>query len=317
MAAIFNDQRVLGVRLVADGTVLYNGQSVIGIVDAAGSSFVNNIRTVGVDVLAADEAVHNDLPMLGAVLIADGRQLYNNMLVVPAKAVSGSLSGSVGNDGFTKILLHMDGADGGAVFADNAAGGSAHVWTASAATTSTAQAKFGTASLAAGASAGKITTPDHADFTLGAGDFTIDGWINRAAGDGTLRFISGQCDGAGGATTRTAELCVNAANVVLFQVWAGGALTTVTGTTPIIATGWNHVAAVRTGNVLKLFLNGVQEGGDVAFASAIQDSANAYAVGGLGEVATLLWNGFIDEFRLSVGVARWTANFTPPTAPYS
>ncbi|WP_454618371.1 hypothetical protein [Bradyrhizobium cenepequi] len=92
MADIFNDQRVLGVRLVPDGTTLYNNQQVIGIVDAGGSMFVNNIRTVGVDVLDADAAIHNEQPVLGAVLIADGRTLYNNMLVIPAHAVTGVLA---------------------------------------------------------------------------------------------------------------------------------------------------------------------------------------------------------------------------------
>ncbi|MGJ5032270.1 hypothetical protein ACQR1I_35910 [Bradyrhizobium sp. HKCCYLS2038] len=92
MAAIFNEQRVLGIRMVADGTRLYNGQFVIGVVDAGASLFVSNIRTVGVDVLAADQAIYNERPMLGAVLIGDGRKLYNNMLVVPVKALSGVLA---------------------------------------------------------------------------------------------------------------------------------------------------------------------------------------------------------------------------------
>lgn len=94
MAEMFNSQRVLGVRLVADGTVIYNNQSVIGVVDATGTTFANNIRTLGVDVLVADVAVHNEQPMLGAVLIGDGRTLYNNMLVIPAHAVTGSLGGA-------------------------------------------------------------------------------------------------------------------------------------------------------------------------------------------------------------------------------
>lgn len=92
MASIYNDQRVLGIRLVSDGTAIYNNQQVIGVVDSGGLMFVNNIRTIGVDVLSADEAVHNETPMLGAVLIGDGRTLYNGLLVIPAFAVSGSLS---------------------------------------------------------------------------------------------------------------------------------------------------------------------------------------------------------------------------------
>ena len=54
MSSLFNDQRVLGIRLVVDGTVLHNNQLVIGIVDAGVTLFVNNIRTIGVDVLGAD-----------------------------------------------------------------------------------------------------------------------------------------------------------------------------------------------------------------------------------------------------------------------
>lgn len=91
MAIIYNDQPVLGIRLVADGTVLHNNQLVIGVVDAGGSLFVDNIRTRGVDVLGADTPIHNEQQVVGAVLIDDGRKLYNNMLVIPAYAVSGVL----------------------------------------------------------------------------------------------------------------------------------------------------------------------------------------------------------------------------------
>ena len=83
MAAIFNEQRARGVRVVADGTLMHNGLPVIGIVDAAGATFVGNLRTLGVAVLGADQAIYNDQPVLGAVLIADGRKLYNGAQVLP------------------------------------------------------------------------------------------------------------------------------------------------------------------------------------------------------------------------------------------
>ena len=93
MAQIFNEQRVLGVRLVADGTTMHNGLPVIGVTaEANGVLFVRNLRVIGVDVLPADAAIHNDQPVQGAVLIANGRTLYNNQLVVPAFAVSGVLA---------------------------------------------------------------------------------------------------------------------------------------------------------------------------------------------------------------------------------
>lgn len=94
MATIFNDRRVRGVRLVEDGTTLHNNQPVIGVsVADEGVLFSDHERTLGVDVLdEGTETIHNDQPILGAVLIEDGRELYNNQDVVPAYAVTGSLS---------------------------------------------------------------------------------------------------------------------------------------------------------------------------------------------------------------------------------
>lgn len=93
MADIYNEQRVLGIRLVSDGTTMFNGLPVIGVVAAGvGVMFVNNLRVLGVDVLPSDKAMHNEQPVRGAVLIANGRTLYNNALVQPARAISGTLA---------------------------------------------------------------------------------------------------------------------------------------------------------------------------------------------------------------------------------
>lgn len=91
MTAISNEQRVLGIRLVADGSTMFNNQPVIGVKSSAGT-FVDNLRVLGVDVLPADKAIHNDQPVLGAVLIADARTLYNHQLVIPVVAISGILA---------------------------------------------------------------------------------------------------------------------------------------------------------------------------------------------------------------------------------
>ena len=91
MANLSNEQRVLGIRLVADGTLMHNGLPVIGVVSAAGT-FTDNQRVRGVDVLPADKAIHNEQPVRGAVLIVNGRKLYNNALVVPVTAISGVLA---------------------------------------------------------------------------------------------------------------------------------------------------------------------------------------------------------------------------------
>jgi hypothetical protein len=91
MATLFNEQRILGVRVQADGTTMFNGLPVLGVLDVGGTLFTDNRRALGVDVLAADAAVYNDQPVRGVVVIKDGRKLYNNQLVLPAKATSGVL----------------------------------------------------------------------------------------------------------------------------------------------------------------------------------------------------------------------------------
>lgn len=224
-----------------------------------------------------------------------------------------------GNDIYTKILLHMNGSDGGTVFTDSNIGGAAHTWTATNAVTSTTTPKFGTASGFFNGT-GWIDTPDHNDFTFGSGDWTADCWFNRAGGDNTRRLMFGQMDPTGSPANQSIyielynanDAGVGNANCLAARV-SNGINTMIVGTTAITSTGWHHVAFVRTGNVLKLFLDGVQEGGNVAFTGSIQNSTGKFAVGRGGEYPSLQWNGYIDEFRLSVGIARWTSNFTPPT----
>lgn len=83
MATMFNDQRRLGIRLVADGTKMHNGLPVIGVREAGGGVlFVNNKRVLGVDIVAPGRAIHNEQPVRGAVLIADSRTVYNNFEVL-------------------------------------------------------------------------------------------------------------------------------------------------------------------------------------------------------------------------------------------
>jgi concanavalin A-like lectin/glucanase superfamily protein len=233
----------------------------------------------------------------------------------PVSAVAGSCVIG-GNDSFTKVLLHMDGSNGGTSFPDTNAGGSAHTWTASGATTDTSTFQFATASENAVGGSKYITTPDSTDFTLGSGDWTIDFWINVNGGAGTSRFVSSQLGSTGTNASGSFAIKVDSSNVMIASVFTAAVSTDVTGTTNMTTGTWRHVAFVRTGNILKLFINGTQEGGNVAYSGTVNDVTANLSVGRAGDFTSLTFNGYIDEFRLSVGVARWTANFTPPTGPY-
>ncbi len=84
MADIFNEQRVVGVVFVPDGTTMYNGRPVVGVVSVAdGVYFVDNQRVVKGVVISDGSVIYNDQPVLGVVDIQNGRKLYNNQLVIP------------------------------------------------------------------------------------------------------------------------------------------------------------------------------------------------------------------------------------------
>lgn len=71
---------------------------------------------------------------------------------------------------------------------------------------------------------------------------------------------------------------------------------------------WHHVAVVKKDNVLTIYLNGNAVVSNVpwAYTPNVNFIINYIAPGA---------RIYIDEFRFS-NIARWTSNFTPPTAPY-
>ena len=233
--------------------------------------------------------------------------------------------GLPGNDAFTKVLLHFDGTNGGTSYPDTNAGGSSHTWTNNAGSvtnTSNANPKFGPTALSIPFTAGAeyVSTPDHADFDVGSGAFTVDFWFNPF-NSGASYSTSGLA-GQGVETSFTGFSWLiyrNSGGTVTFFVSNGVSGNGPTSTTVFNTNAWFHIAAVKTAaGVLKLFVNGIQEGGDVSWNYAVPNVSTALAVGRAGTSTTHTTTfGSFDEFRFSVGIARWTANFTPPVSAYT
>lgn len=225
------------------------------------------------------------------------------------------------NDPYTKIMLHLDGSNGGTTFTDSNSGGAAKTWTASGtSTTSTSSPKFGSAALFTANSTSYISTPDSAEFALGSGEFTIDLWFNPNGSSGA-GGLCGQTDSTQSFAGSSFFLWRNSSQKLVLSLSNGSTFVDVLSTTNFNDSTWRHIAIVRTGNVLKMFVNGVQEGGNVAFTGTVPNSAGVFVIGKDGIGPTGAGGGNLghryDEFRFSAGVARWTANFTPPAAAYA
>lgn len=219
-----------------------------------------------------------------------------------------------GNDAFTTLLLHCDGADASTTFTDSAIGGAApHTVTANGnAQVDTAQSKFGGGALLCDGAGDYLSLDGSSDFAFGTGDFSVDFWV-RLAATGVYHYLyDGRPSGGGGAYN---SIYVNSSNTLEYYANAG---TRITGTTTLSTGTWYHIALTRSGTSTRLFLNGTQEG------STYSDSTN-YAIGasrpfvgvsGFDASGSPL-NGWIDELRVSKGIARWTGTFTPPAEAYS
>lgn len=227
-----------------------------------------------------------------------------------------------GNDANTKVLLHFDGADASVVFTDFNAGGAAHVWTVNGnAQVDTSQSKFGGASLQCDGTGDYITTPDAADLELGNNDWTIDTWffVDPALADGTRAIMAGKHDAGITGATLSWYMERNTANRMRVAVGHSAGTTfnldSILNYTATVNTGMHHMAVVRSGTTCTLYLDGVPQA-STTLAAALNNNANNMSIGRGGETAGSSWFGWIDEFRLTNGTARWTAAFTPPTEAY-
>lgn len=210
------------------------------------------------------------------------------------------------------LLLPMDGTNGSTTFAD--ASSFAHTVTANnGAAISTAQSKWGGASGLYDGTNDYLSVPDSAAFDFGSGDFTMEAWIylNSASGYNSIagQWVSGN-PSACSFTWRVDD------GYYYFAVTIGGSLIGGYSSQTISASTWTHVAVTRSGGTVTLWKDGVAGTTTYSVSGSTVNSSAELCVGRTSSGDGLYFNGYIDDFRITKGVARYTANFTPPTAAF-
>jgi hypothetical protein len=169
---------------------------------------------------------------------------------------------------------------------------------------STSVKKYGTGSMYFDGTGDSVKLTSNLSVIFGTGDFTIEGWIylNTVA-----PIYQGFLDTrVNGGSTGCPVVIMSGANIcyytnVGFQI---------TGSALSIST-WYHIAVTRSATSTKLFVNGTQSGSTYTDSNNYTSSTNP-VVGALFDGYSL--NGYIDDLRITKGVARYTGNFTPPTS---
>lgn len=221
--------------------------------------------------------------------------------VLTANAVAGDA-----NYASVSLLLHMEGAAAGVVFTDSSA--SPKTLTPGGQTNTSATAPmFGSTSAYFDGAGDFIDVASNAALTLGTGDFTAEGFIKPdSIASGVAAYILDM-------------RATSASSVGVVLVQLNGDLRYHTGGNTrinapgVLGVGWQHIAICRSGTTSRLFVGGVEVGWA---ADAINNTASIARLGAQVSTAASPYAGYMDEWRITKGVARYTANFTAPAAPF-
>jgi len=189
---------------------------------------------------------------------------------------------------------------------------------------STSEKKFGAGSLALDGTGDFLTLPAHSDWNLSSGDFTVEAWA-YANSIGSLQGTI-LCIGGVNASAHL-QIAIDPDRKPLLG-WNSGTdywwSTLIYGQDALATGQWHHFAAVfdRTNSTAKLYVNGVEV---ASAASTFQGPANDVSIGNISSLLTIgsyfengyaFLDGYIDDVRITKGLARYTENFTVPAAAH-
>lgn len=220
----------------------------------------------------------------------------------PASAASIAAPGS----SETVLMLPFEGSNNDTTTTDRSSTGHSITFNGGA-KISTTQEKFGSSSLYLDGNGDYLSLAAHADFNFGTGDFTWECWVRFdsvtisgeylfAAATGSSGFFIFRWDGGGGGSGNWS-----------YGYSAGGNNWADT----LSADTWYHLAVVRSSGDIKVYRDGVEKGSAWTHNVSLNPSSGMFIGKSHG---TEYIAGYLDDFRMTKGVARYTSNFTPSTS---
>ena len=223
---------------------------------------------------------------------------------------------AAGDSNFDKVelLLPFDGANDATSTTDESDSNHTVTFNGSA-DISTAQSKFGGSSLYVGGGSNDwVNIAGSTDFNFGTDDFTIECWIyrngtsygfvfeTRGGEDTSSTDGIGLYMGSGG--NNEIGVAVNRSNVILINQ------------DHQTNDQWQHFAVVREGSTMTLYIDGTARG--TGSNSTDFDRSRPFRLGNFHGSSSggYQFPGYIDDFRVTKGLARYTSNFTPPSAAH-
>ena len=171
----------------------------------------------------------------------------------------------------------------------------------------TAVKKYGTGSLEFDGTGDYLVLTDDSTLSMGTGDFTVEFW-SYCTGTG-YRII---LDNNWNSTTNSWQIYINGEDTEILH--ANGASSSIgvgTAGNAVPNNQWTHLAFVKSGTTVKIYVNGTSTASGTMNVTFGRDSTNYI---GIEAGSSYPFVGYIDDLRITKGVARYTSNFTPPSA---
>ena len=296
----------------ASGTTLITASSTISLsswnhiaVVRSGTTLTLYLNGVSVGSVTNSTNFSSDTPQIGAISGSYAINGYiSNLRVIKGTAVytAAFTPPTAPLTAITNTSLLLSGTNAGIV--DNAIKNDLE--TVGNSQVGTSVKKYGTGSMSFDGTGDWLTSPDTPNLQLNTGNFTIEGWVYLNAVGAVRGFVSK------GTSTTGWSLGATALNQIIFNY----ASSSITSTGVLVVSTWYFVTVVREGtgsNQTKIYINGTNDGTGTVATNFNQTSIMYVGADRVGGSAL---NGYIDDLRITKGVARYTANFTAPTSAF-
>ena len=244
---------------------------------------------------------------------------FRTISMTPTGLYEGTPSAGSSAHALISLLLHFDGSDGATTTTDDGPD-ERTITLAGDAELDTAQKKFGTASLLLDGNGDLASAVDHGDFDFGSEDFTVEGFF-RISSLGNNAFFSHWENGdASGQSFYLVHF--NSSNTLRFAYRLTTGLVEASYTWEPSTNTFYHIAVVRYGTTLKVYIDGVAVISESVSTTSFITSEDPFRIGAFNDATTasptLDWffAGHVDEVRVTKGQARYIANFVPTTSAF-
>jgi uncharacterized protein (DUF427 family) len=186
---------------------------------------------------------------------------------------------------------------------------------------STSVVKYGTGSMYFNnTQSGSPTTTDYLlasnnpQYNLGGGNFTVEFWLYPTTVSVSNPYNQAFIISKASYSSNQGWSIIQGNQTIILRIGDSGG--TFTSSNALSANTWQHIAVVRNGTAVNIYVNGTSVASGTL--NNFTDSSTVLNVGGAksttGWNGDYPYNGYIDDLRITKGAARYIGNFTPPVA---